>query len=225
MTVNREGPDATNRRSDDGTFGLSDLVAIIGYKLTAYIVGATSTQSVVDWIQSGLPPEFEPRIRAALDVVGLIAEAESKLIAQSFLMRRFEEMGSYRTPAGMLRVANVETARSILLRVADKFHLNEVTNLDDLACRLVDWISHSELPDRVGYRCELWRDRLYLTLVHSKFPKEVQRKWNIGIDWPCWNQITATVPEIAGAPSDIDLTTGFPFKYLRSRILRRSKKD
>jgi hypothetical protein len=71
-------------------FNLSDLVMIIGYKLTAYIGGATSTQTVVDWLKNGLSANLEPRMRTTFDVAAPIAEVESELIAQGFLIEQKE---------------------------------------------------------------------------------------------------------------------------------------
>jgi hypothetical protein len=34
-------------------------------------------------------------------------------------------------------------------------------------------------------------------LIHTNFTDEVQRMWDRGIDWPCWDQIIAAVPEMS----------------------------
>jgi len=225
MEINGDHADLANNTSKTGTFGLSDLILIIGYKLTAYIGGATTTQTVVDWLENGLPADLEPRMRAAFDVAAPIAEVESELIAQGFLIGQWEETGSYRAPARMLREADVETARSVLMRVAAaEFLSNEASNLNDIEVRLQDWIKHAELPEGVAYKCQIWQYRLSLTLIHTNFSDEVQRKLDRGIDWPCWNQIIAAVPEMARARCEIDLTTGHPFRYLRSHFIRPTSK-
>jgi hypothetical protein len=121
----------------------------------------------------------------------------------------------------MLREADVKTARSVLMCVAAaEFLSNEVPDLGDIEVRLRDWIKHAELPKRVGYKCQIWRNRLFLTLIHANFSDEILRKWDRGIDWPCWNQIVAVAPEMARARCEIDLTTGSPFRYLRSQSMR-----
>jgi hypothetical protein len=200
------------------------LVQIIGYRLTAYIGGATSIQSVVDWLRNGLPADLEPHMRATFDIVKPIAEVESELIAQGFLIGQWKEAGSYRFTAHMLRDADVETARSVLMRVAaTEFLSNEAPNLDNAASRLQAWIKHAELPENVGYTCHLWKDQLSLPLVHTGFSEEVQRKWDRGVDWPCWDQILAAAPEMSCARSEINLTTGFPFKYLRPQLPQPTK--
>jgi len=78
------------RQSNDESVNLADLVSIIGYRLTAYIGGAASTQSAIDWLRNGLPADLEPRMKAAFDVARPIAEVESELVAQGFLIQRWE---------------------------------------------------------------------------------------------------------------------------------------
>jgi hypothetical protein len=58
MEINGDHADLANSTSNAKKFNLSDLVWIIGYQLTAYIGGATTTQRVVDWLQNGLPPDL-----------------------------------------------------------------------------------------------------------------------------------------------------------------------
>lgn len=218
MKASNDRPSIPHHASNDKSFNLADLVLIIGYKLTAYIGGATSTKSVVDWLQDGLPAELESRMRTAFDVVKPIAEVESELVAQGFLIGKCEELGSYGTPAQMLREADVQTARAVLTRMAEaEFCTNEVSNLEEVTARLQEWIGHAELPEGLSYMCRVWRDRLSLTLVHGGFTAEEQSNWDAGIDWPCWKQIIAAVPEMETARLNIDLTTGCPFQYLRSQ--------
>jgi hypothetical protein len=162
-------------------------------------------------------------MRAALDIVKPIADAESEVVAQGFLIELRVECGSYRTPARMLREADVETARGVLMQAAAKFLSNDAPNLEDVASRLQERIGRLELPKGAGYKCHLWQVQLSLTLIHTGFAEETQRKWDAGIDWPCWDQITTTVPEMMRARTEIDLTTGFPFRNLRARRLRATK--
>jgi hypothetical protein len=118
MKVSKERSDYSPHEWTAGAFNLPRLVSIIGIKLTAYIGGATTTQSVVDWLRNGLPADIEPRMRAALDIANPIAEAESRFLAQGFLIRIWEGTGPYRTPAGMLREADAGVARQLLTRLA-----------------------------------------------------------------------------------------------------------
>jgi hypothetical protein len=164
-------------------------------------------------------------MRTAFDVVTPIAEVESELKAQGFLYEEREDIGSYRRPVQMLRETDVQTARSILMRVARaEFLTNESANLDEIEIRLQDWIKHAKFPKNVGYCCQLWQNRLSMGLVHVNFPIEKHRQWDRGIDWPCWNQIIAAVPDMARVRCEIDQTTGFPFKYLRSRFIQPTSK-
>jgi hypothetical protein len=52
---------------------LSELVWVIGYRLTAYI-GRTTVETVAEWLQSDLPEELHERMQATLDVALPIAE-------------------------------------------------------------------------------------------------------------------------------------------------------
>ncbi len=162
--------------------------------------------------------QVDPLIRELIQYREPIAHLESELVAQGFLIGQWKETGAYRSPARMLREADVEAARSVLIKLAvAEFLSNEIIDPDDAARRLQNWIKHAELPKDVGYTCRLWHGRLSLTLVHCNFPAEVQSRWDEGLEWPCWNHIIEAVPEMARSRLQIDLTTGFPFRYLRPR--------
>jgi hypothetical protein len=225
MMASREHSEFPSHASKAGTFIFVDLVAIIGYKLTAYIGGASTFQSAVDWLRNGLPRELEPRMRSTFDVVEPIAAAESEVIAQGFLLRPLEETSSYGSPARMLREADVEIALAVLMQAAARFLSNEAPDLDNVACRLQELIGRVELPKGAAYTWHLWQGRLSLTLIHGGFREETLRKWDTGTAWPCWDKIIAKVPEMARARTEIDLTTGFPFRYLRARRLRATKDE
>jgi hypothetical protein len=218
MELNSGPSEVPDRTSGGKIFNLAELVLIIGYRLTAYIGGSANDQSVIDWLRNGLPPGVETRLQATLDVVAPIAQVESELVAQGFLIGQWHEIGAHRSPARMLREADIETARSVLIKLAvAEFLSNEIIDPEDAARRLRSWISHAELPKDVAYTCRLWQGRLALILVYSNFPAEVQSRWDEGLEWPCWNQIIEAVPEMARSRLQVDLTTGFPFRYLRPR--------
>jgi hypothetical protein len=226
MKACNDHSDSADQASHDESFNLANLVLIIGYKLTAYIGDAASTKSVVNWLRDGLPAELESRMKAAFDVAKPVAEVESELVAQGFLIRKWEQLGTYQTPAHMLREADVQSARSVLTRLAKaEFLSNEVPNLEEVTGRLQQWISCAEFPEGVGYTCHMWADRMGFTLVHGGFTEEVQRKWDAGIGWPCWSEIIAAVPEMERSRLNIDLTTGCPFRYLRSRRLLKTAEE
>lgn len=210
MNINGDHDDLTRNDSKSETFNLSDLVLVIGYQQTA-----------VDWLQHGLAAALEPRMRAAFDVAAPIAKVVSEFKAQGFLIAQREETGFYRSPARMFRDADVDTARSVLIRLAAaEFLSNEAPNLDDIEVHLQDWIEHAELPEGVGYKCTVWQNRLALTLVHVNFAVDVERNWDRGLEWPSWDQIIAAVPEMARARCEIDMTTGCPFRHLRPHFVR-----
>jgi hypothetical protein len=56
-------------------------------------------------------------------------------------------------------------------------------------------------------------------------PAETQCRWDSGIDWPCWDQIVSVAPEMERARLVGDLTTGDPFRYLRSDLVRPKEDD
>lgn len=202
-------------------FELSDLVWVIGFQLTAY-VGWTDKQTVLKWLRNGLPVELEPRMRAALDVALPIAEMESEYVAQSFLMDKQDGLEPYDFPATMLRDADVETSRAVLMELARKEFLdNQASDLEDLGRRLKEWLEHIKMPPRTYYRVHLWQDRLSLSLDyfgHEEERRQVEeqhRRWDKGKDWPLWEKLLTVVPEMANARTTIDIQAGHPFRYLR----------
>jgi hypothetical protein len=196
-------------------FDLEELVRAIGYQLTAYIAGST-VQTVGEWLQNALPGKIEERMQAALDIAGPIAKVESELVAQGFLITKREELGSYETPATMLRDAEVSTARTALMALAQgEFLRNEASDLEGIENRLKTWIKYSQMPPNTAYSVRLWKDRLSLTLIHAGFSEDKQLRWDNGLDWPLWAELIAVEPEMAAARVNQNLQTGNPFRYLR----------
>lgn len=103
-------------------------MSIIGYRLTAYIV-RTTIQSVAEWLQNGLPENLETRIQLTLEIAKPIAEAESEFVAQKFLSSKLDDLEPYMFPAAMLRDADIQTARTVLIKRAREEFLNNVTNV------------------------------------------------------------------------------------------------
>ena len=68
MTFRKDRLDSPDAASRDESFNLADLVSIIGYKLTAYMGGASSIQSVVDWLRDGLGKQLatQQHVRSVL---------------------------------------------------------------------------------------------------------------------------------------------------------------
>ena len=216
MEFKKENGTFQTNQFDKDSVDLQDLVSIVGYQLTAYI-GQTNVQTVAEWLKNGLPENLEARMQATLDVAKPIAEVESELVAQGFLIGKQNDLESYRFPATMLRDADVATARTVLMqRAREEFLDNVAGDLEDVERRLKEWISHAKMPPRTVYRVGLSSgDRLWLELLHAGFTLEQQRKWDRGEDWPCWDGLIAVVPEMAFARTSPDLQTGCPFKYLR----------
>ena len=197
-------------------FILSDLVWVIGYQLTAYI-GCTTVQTVAEWLQGSLPEVLKGRMQAALDVALPIAEVESELIAQGFLIEKLDGIEPYRFPATMLRDADdVEGARAALMkRVKREFLDNEASDLEYVDRRLKNWMEQAQMPPNTKYKVHLSDDRLSLELLHVGSSAEQVHRWDKGLDWPLWEELTVAVPEMASARTMPDIQYGCSFRYLR----------
>lgn len=207
---------ALMRRERKRGFALSELVWVIGYQLTAYI-GRTTVQTVAEWLKSGLPEETEGRMKAALDVALPIAEVESELVAQGFLIEKLDGLEPYKFPITMLRDADdVQAVRVALIERAKKEFLdNEVSDLEDVERRLKNWIARANMPSETKYKVLLRDDRLSLELLHVGFSEEQHRMWDKGEGWPLWAKLTAEVQEMAISRASPDIQSGCPFRYLR----------
>lgn len=201
--------------SNENSFDLKELVWTIGYRLTAYI-GGTNIQTVKSWLQNGLPANLEARMRVTLDVAKPIADVESELIAQGFLIQEQDDLEPFRFPATMLRDADVAIARDALMQRAKKEFLDNVAgDLGAVAQRLRKWITLTKMPHNTAYSIHLSQDRLSLSLLHTGFSPERQRQWDRGRDWPFWAELVAEVPEMASARTCMNIESGCPFRYLR----------
>ena len=217
MTHERHKQPREEDRHERSCVDLRDLVQTIGYQLTAFI-GSTDIRTVVRWLHDGVPNAVHSRMQAALDIAKPIERVESDLVAQGFLIEEMSGIAPYRCAAEMLRAADVRIARAVLTeRVRKEFLENVAADLEGVELRLRQWISKANLPPRIGYSVHLStdRNRLWLQLIHAGFPLDRQRQWDRGEDWPDWDDIIREIPEIATARTGPDLTTGFPFKYLR----------
>ena len=204
-----------SNKSPINSFDIKKLVWTIGFQLTAYI-SHTDIRTVHDWLENGLPGDLEARMRATFEVAQPIAEVESELVAQGFLIGKQDNLEPYRFPATMLRDADVAIARDVLTKLARKEFLDNVAcDLEALAQRLHKWIAQNKMPANTAYSVLLWSDRLSLSLLHAGFSIEQQCRWDRGEDWPSWDSLATKVPEISVARICPDLQTGFPFRYLR----------
>lgn len=91
MTKRKRADTSRSNKPLVNSFDLKKLVWIIGYQLTAYI-GRTNIQTVKDWLGNCLPEDLEACMRAALEVVQPIAEVESELVAQGFLIQKRDDL-------------------------------------------------------------------------------------------------------------------------------------
>lgn len=204
-----------SRTKKQEKFALPDLVWVIGYQLTAYI-GRTAAETVAEWLQNGIPEELESRMKAALDVALPIAEVESELTAQDFLIRKRVGLEPYKFPATMLRDADVQTARVVLMEeVKREFLANKSEDLESVECRLNNWISQAKMPPHTKYKVLLNNDWLSLKLLHVGISEGQQIKWDKGEDWPLWTELIVAVPEMATSRVSLNMETGCPSRYLR----------
>lgn len=188
--------------------------------MTAFI-GSTDIQTIRRWLHDGAPEALHPRFQAALDIAKPIERIESELVAQGFLAEEMRGIEPYRCAAELLRSADMRTARAVLSeRFRKEFLENIAVDLDGVELRLGKWVSKATMPPRTAFSEHLSpdRNRLWLQLIHTGFAEDQQRKWDLGEDWPCWNELIQEIPEMATARTVPDLQTGFPFKYLRRAI-------
>lgn len=172
-------------------------------------------------MHDGAPEALHPRFQAALDIAKPIERIESELVAQGFLAEEMRGIEPYRCAAELLRSADMRTARAVLSeRFRKEFLENIAVDLDGVELRLGKWVSKATMPPRTAFSEHLSpdRNRLWLQLIHTGFAEDQQRKWDLGEDWPCWNELIQEIPEMATARTVPDLQTGFPFKYLRRAI-------
>jgi hypothetical protein len=55
-----------------------------------------------------------------------------------------------------------------------------------------------------------------LVYVNQEIPAATQRDWDLGLNWPGWETITAEVPEMKRARTEVDISEGCPYKCLRA---------
>lgn len=217
MIRNRPNKRCPEGRTQQQWVDLQELVATIGYQLTAFI-GSTDTRTIERWLREGVPVVLQPRFQAALDIAKPIERVESELVAQGFLTEQMCGIEPYHCAAEMLRLADVRTAHAVLSeRVRKEFLENVAGDLEGVELRLKKWISQAIMPPATAYSIHLSfdRNRLWVQLIHTRFPIDQQRIWDRGEDWPCWNELIQEIPEMATARTVPDLQTGFPFRYLR----------
>lgn len=100
---------------------LTDLIGVIGNKLTAYLASATDTRMIDLWI-AGAPPErqAEERIRFAYQVVNILRLYDEPEVVQAWLTGINPDLGD-RTAIRMLRDNPIDLVGPMLLMAAKNF--------------------------------------------------------------------------------------------------------
>jgi hypothetical protein len=99
----------------------SELVEVIGKKLTAYIGNAKDTRAVDRWIAGREAyKDAEPRLRFAYQVVMILRKRDSPEVVQAWLMGINPELND-RTPIRMLKEEPLDIAGPLILGAARAF--------------------------------------------------------------------------------------------------------
>lgn len=102
---------------------VSEVVSIIGKKLTAYVGNAKDTRAVDRWMAGGEPyRDAEQRVRFAYHVVMTLREYDSPEVVQAWLMGVSPELGD-RTAIRILREDPLDTAGPLILGAVRDFAL------------------------------------------------------------------------------------------------------
>ena len=99
-----------------------ELRELLGARLVAYIGGVQNTRAVRDWAEGGRAPsqDEQQRLRLALQVALLIAEADDNEIAQAWFQGLNPELGD-RSPARLLRDGALDEAGQAVIAAARAF--------------------------------------------------------------------------------------------------------
>ena len=96
---------------------VSELVEILGTKLVAYIAGVKETRAVQEWargVRDPKDPALERRLRLALQIAHLIAEHDSREVAQAWFQGLNPQLDD-RAPAQLLREGDIaDVGRNVL---------------------------------------------------------------------------------------------------------------
>lgn len=99
----------------------SQLVKIIGKKLTAYVGGVKDVRAVERWTEGAEPyGEAEQRLRFAFQVVGALRDHDSPRVIQAWLTGINPELGD-RTPIRLLREGDLDIVAPEVLGAARAF--------------------------------------------------------------------------------------------------------
>jgi hypothetical protein len=100
---------------------VSQLVAILGRKLTAYIGKVKDVRAVDRWIAGGeIYGEAEQRLRFAFQVARTLSEQDTPSVVQAWMTGVNPELGD-RVPLRLMRDGDLNTVGSEVLRAARAF--------------------------------------------------------------------------------------------------------
>ncbi len=115
---------AAHRRAVQASFAeiVTELVPILGKKLTAYIAGVKDTRVIERWMQGGIEPyrDADQRIRLAYQIAKTLSEHESARVVQAWFTGLNPELED-RAPIRLLKEEEVAKAGPELLNAMRAF--------------------------------------------------------------------------------------------------------
>lgn len=100
-----------------------ELIDILGARLVAYIAKVSETRAVHEWGARGRGPKdgrVAPRLRLALQVASLIAQHDSREVAQAWFQGLNPQLGD-RSPARLLREGDLSEVGPAIVGAARAF--------------------------------------------------------------------------------------------------------
>ena len=100
---------------------VTELAAILGKKLTAYIASVKDTRAIERWMSGSAPYKgVDERLRFAYRLAKMISDHEGQRVVQAWFTGLNPELGD-RVPARLLREENVEAVGPEILGAARAF--------------------------------------------------------------------------------------------------------
>jgi hypothetical protein len=102
---------------------VSELQGILGARLVAYLAGVSETRAVQEWakgVRDPKDPELERRLRLVLQIAHLIAEHDSREVAQAWFQGLNPQLDD-RAPAQLLREGELADVGREVLAAARAF--------------------------------------------------------------------------------------------------------
>ncbi len=123
MSIVRQSPPRPDLAAHDRAMRLpfqalvNELLGMLGARLVAYIAGVTETRAVQEWakgVRDPKDPELERRLRLVLQIAYLVAEHDSREVAQAWFQGLNPQLDD-RAPAQLLREGEIaEVGREVL---------------------------------------------------------------------------------------------------------------